>query len=618
MKKVIASIIALIAINASAYTVTNTVTIVSNIYNRISEERVITNKVKNTHTNYYYTNNVYTVSNVTLLVSQQTFKTNTTVNLDVSQEAISQARSQAGLAASYAANALDHANDAADSATAAQGHAADAKDYRDEAEYYMEQAHGQVQPIIDEGQRQLAAVQSAGNTQVSRVTSEGTYQYNRVNSAGSSNVGSVNSAGTTVINNINAKQQWFEEHFGQMVTNIDSVGMTASVNPEWYFKFYTYADGMGGGSSSFRVDYNGVSVMPETGKPAISFSAGGNRGGTYDNLTWGYTVLDALYSEGYWHIMISIYNKSTGVEIERKTVYGHESTFNMSSYSMGSFPSYTRDISFGTYDGYNLMISRSTYNGSANTSHTAVFSTVDDVAKYYDILSGFSGSLSAVARSGSYNDLLNKPNFATVATSGNYNDLINKPDSTKAEKLIHKVYNPRRRFWISFVEKTTDFYGNVVYVQRDTVGWLLSYDYTGTTTKTYKNDSFQPTYIDRFTAITIYKSGGRLYVRYTVRNNGGTGTVSFPQALDQNNDVSLPPLDADTGLFTYTSPYNGETSTGLFRITVMDDISTYSEDYYLSGDLNIYDANGTKIGRVIRDTDWNNLSNWVERVFQKK
>lgn len=188
MKKLIASIIALVAVNASAYDVTNTVTIITNIYRRIGEKHYVTN---------------------------------TTINLDVSQQAIAEARAQANRAERIATNALDFANAAANSATTAQSHAADAKDYRDEAEYYADQAHGQVQPIIDEGQRQLAAVQSAGNTQVSRVASEGTFQYNRVNSAGNSNVGSVNSAGTTVINNINARQQWFEEHFGQMVTNVN-------------------------------------------------------------------------------------------------------------------------------------------------------------------------------------------------------------------------------------------------------------------------------------------------------------------------------------------------------------------------------------------------------------
>ena len=36
-------------------------------------------------------------------------------------------------------------------------------------------------------------------------------------------------------------------------------------------------------------------------------------------------------------------------------------------------------------------------------------------------------NLATVATSGSYNDLLNKPNLATVATSGDYDDLLNKP-----------------------------------------------------------------------------------------------------------------------------------------------------------------------------------------------
>lgn len=39
----------------------------------------------------------------------------------------------------------------------------------------------------------------------------------------------------------------------------------------------------------------------------------------------------------------------------------------------------------------------------------------------------FFTDLKAVAFSGSYNDLSNKPNLATVATSGSYNDLTNKP-----------------------------------------------------------------------------------------------------------------------------------------------------------------------------------------------
>ena len=195
MKKLIASIIAIIAINASAYDVTNTVTIVTNIYRRIGEKHYITN---------------------------------TTINLDVSQQAIDAARAQANRAASFADDALDHAEEAAASATTAQSHAADAKDYRDEAEYYAEQAHGQVQPIIDEGNRQIAAVQSAGNTQVSRVQAQGTYESEYVGRVGVQNANTVAAAGSTALNNINAKQQWFEQHFGQMVTNLD-ISVTTNI-----------------------------------------------------------------------------------------------------------------------------------------------------------------------------------------------------------------------------------------------------------------------------------------------------------------------------------------------------------------------------------------------------
>lgn len=196
MKKLIASILALVAINASAYTVTNTVTIISNIYNRISEEHWITNNIKNTHVNYYYTNNIYTVTNKTLLVSQQNFVTNTTVNLDVSQQAIADARAQANRAEINATNALNFANSAARSATEGQGHSADAKGYMDEAEYYAQQAESQA-----------SRVESTGNAQVNRVVG----------------------AGNSVIDQIDDRQQWFEDHFGQMVTNVN-IDVTVATN----------------------------------------------------------------------------------------------------------------------------------------------------------------------------------------------------------------------------------------------------------------------------------------------------------------------------------------------------------------------------------------------------
>jgi hypothetical protein len=43
-------------------------------------------------------------------------------------------------------------------------------------------------------------------------------------------------------------------------------------------------------------------------------------------------------------------------------------------------------------------------------------------------INGATAQLAKVAYTGSYPDLINRPNLATVATSGNYNDLTNKPD----------------------------------------------------------------------------------------------------------------------------------------------------------------------------------------------
>jgi len=46
------------------------------------------------------------------------------------------------------------------------------------------------------------------------------------------------------------------------------------------------------------------------------------------------------------------------------------------------------------------------------------------------------GALAAVATSGSYSDLSNKPNLATVATSGSYNDLSNTPANMASQSWV--------------------------------------------------------------------------------------------------------------------------------------------------------------------------------------
>ena len=71
---------------------------------------------------------------------------------------------------------------------------------------------------------------------------------------------------------------------------------------------------------------------------------------------------------------------------------------------------------------YNDLTDKPTFSGSYNdlTDKPTLFS-----GSYNDLTD--KPTLAAVATSGSYNDLIDKPTLATVATSGDYDDLLNKP-----------------------------------------------------------------------------------------------------------------------------------------------------------------------------------------------
>ena len=88
---------------------------------------------------------------------------------------------------------------------------------------------------------------------------------------------------------------------------------------------------------------------------------------------------------------------------------------------------------------YNDLTDKPTFSGSYNDlTDKPTLATVATSGDYNDLLNkpAFSGSyndltdkptLATVATSGSYNDLTDKPTLATVATSGSYDDLLNKP-----------------------------------------------------------------------------------------------------------------------------------------------------------------------------------------------
>ena len=92
-----------------------------------------------------------------------------------------------------------------------------------------------------------------------------------------------------------------------------------------------------------------------------------------------------------------------------------------------------------TSGSYNDLIDKPTFSGSYNDlTDKPNLAAVATSGSYNDLIDKptFSGSyndltdkptLATVATSGSYNDLTNTPNLATVATSGNYDDLLNTP-----------------------------------------------------------------------------------------------------------------------------------------------------------------------------------------------
>lgn len=65
-------------------------------------------------------------------------------------------------------------------------------------------------------------------------------------------------------------------------------------------------------------------------------------------------------------------------------------------------------------------------------------------------------NLSEVARSGSYNDLIDKPNLSEVATSGSYNDLNDKPTiPTKTSQLTNDSGYLTDVVWDEIIDKPT-------------------------------------------------------------------------------------------------------------------------------------------------------------------
>lgn len=182
MKKTIACICILFGVlGARAEVRTNYVYIVSNIFNNVYTETIVTQKVKSSHTDFYYTNYVSVVTNV----YQTMFRTNVSVNVDVSQAYVN-------AAANAASNALSFADQSAASASAAGSSASTASSAASRA----------------------AASASAAS-----------------------------SAASDGLQRINERINWFDLHSGETITQVNS-NITINVNAQDYSFPYTNAAGV--------------------------------------------------------------------------------------------------------------------------------------------------------------------------------------------------------------------------------------------------------------------------------------------------------------------------------------------------------------------------------------
>ena len=182
-KAVLAIAIALGAFTGKADVITNYVYVVSNIFNNVYSESVVTQKVKSTHTNYYFTNYVSVVTNV----YQTTYQTNIEVNVifDNFEPWVIAASNQAANASSFASAAASNATDAASSASSASSAAS----------------------------RAAASASSAS------------------------------SAASDGLNRINERIQWFDEHSGETITMLTS-NVYVNVNAQDWSYTYTNANGV--------------------------------------------------------------------------------------------------------------------------------------------------------------------------------------------------------------------------------------------------------------------------------------------------------------------------------------------------------------------------------------
>lgn len=609
MKKLLAALVALVAINASAYDVTNTVTIVSNIYNRISEEHWITNNIKNTHSNYYYTNNVYTVSNVTLLVSQT--NVHTTATYDMGRSMLSIMSNDVN---SAKASIRSTADEAAGSASRASSSASSAS----------------------------SSAASAQNT-----------------------LNNVNTRGAEIINGMNAKQNWFDQNYGKMITNhniyvaedqVARAGVAqnaadiASLEGRVGDNIQQLTTRMGAAEGSISSLQGSVSGLgTRIGAAEGNITTLGTRIGTAEgNITSANGRIDRI--ESYFNADLTTY--STQVVYKCDSIPEWSFKFDSSVYTMSgggkvfSLIDESRPSSIGQdrivdlrwYPvGYNYGIQIDYYvDGSSGYKTLPDFYTFPDVftvsrytfrkhaEKFVPSAAGSNVVVRAVSLFGdSWNPKKSEGEMLAETIDGRTADLNRRvealeDDDTDLPEAIGMYTRHRPSVTYSYYYTYGGnklLYRVKVYTDKATVvsssGTSTTYGYDFEVL--YKDSSLgnmgEVSYVQKI----IYPADPASNEIVTRLYRNGWSLYKLRGFTDDIHD-----LKGGASVGDRLVCYSNTLGYFVMQLDAVDSSQAKELQYYVSADFNVYDANGSKIGRVMRDTDWSALSNWVERVFQKK
>lgn len=604
-KMMLAVLISAAAFAARADVITNTVVIVSNFYSQAFIETVVTQKVKSSHTDYWFTNHVNTITHDTLLVSQ----TNLSVNVDVGRDFVIAASNQANRAASAVNDSRTYANASAGSASSAASSAS-------------------------------AASSSASSAAATR-------------SAAASECASA-------LATINARINWFDQHSGETITQV-----TTNINvynPSYVIDKGSYSIDLntmsvsvaGGKNVKLRVYVNwnsfGYPSVDNIGCKYVSCSDGlavhyGDPGldiSTRKNIC--HLFIDDLYwsSDGYWYADVHWYHNTISGAYGKATYRSAGPAWPPNKHNPNSefvegqitLTKVSQEISSSTYNSYlgnNFYLWRDAGDAStaalcpvANyiTDIDMAVATNDLAAAYRsdlgvlsgridgadDRIDGISGGLESVrTQVGALGGRVESVAASVGALSGVE---IGVSTQLVGYASMEEEY-PSGYFWYD--------------VYRTSTGQKVGTVKIGKTSRSLSG----LTYIDAETTVPGYsvKTSSPSGYQYSVIWNAGMTMLTIQLMPNGSGSQMIFKLNraASDGSGVYDLPRSSAASSGVTGYTIRYVIGHDESRSFIGSVIEgnkMYSVGRDKtrsfIGNVVSSEMLNAFSNWVESVFQKR